>query len=70
MPGQKICGCCPGRVTAEEMEPVIREKRNKDLLMSQRFGACPGEEELPHRYEFLQQFRKDSRAIRRTAPGQ
>lgn len=43
------------------MEPVIREKRNKDLLMS--YGLAPARErrELPHRYEFLQQFRKDSR---------
>ena len=58
---RKYADAALGRVTAEEMEPVIREKRNKDLLMS--YGLAPARErrELPHRYEFLQQFRKDSR---------
>ena len=48
-------------VTAGELEEIIREKRNKDYLMSYGILPVKGTGDLLHRYEFLQQFLKESR---------
>lgn len=49
------------RVTAEKLEAEIKAKRNKDLLMSYGLVPVKGQEEWLKRYEFLQQFLKESR---------
>nr|WP_308626095.1 DUF4132 domain-containing protein [uncultured Eisenbergiella sp.] len=58
---RKYADAALGRVTAQELEPAIREKRNKDLLMSYGLPPVQGKREMPRRYEFLQQFLKESR---------
>ena len=49
------------RVAAEKLEAEIKAKRNKDLLMSYGLVPVKGQEEWLKRYEFLQQFLKESR---------
>lgn len=59
-------------VTTGELEEIIKEKRNKDYLMSYGIVPVKGTRELLHRYEFLQQFLKESRkfgAQRRASEG-
>lgn len=58
---RKYADAALGRVTAEELEARIEEKRNKDLLMS--YGLVPfrDKSDMFRRYEFLQRFRKESR---------
>lgn len=58
---RKYADAALGKVTREELEQTIEEKRNKDLLMS--YGILPVEDEADelHRYEFLQKFLKESK---------
>lgn len=49
------------RVTAEELEAAINEKRNKDLLMSYGIIPVENEQDILHRYEYLQRFLKESK---------
>lgn len=58
---RKYADAALGKVTREELERTISEKRNKDLLMS--YGIVPVADEADelHRYEYLQQFLKESR---------
>ena len=58
---RKYADAALGRVTVESLETEIKAKRNKDLLMS--YGIVPiiDETDLLHRYEFIQEFRKESR---------
>lgn len=66
---RKFADAALGRVTEEELEKEIGRARNKDLLMS--YPLLPiGEQDysekmgrILHRYEFLQKFRKESRAF-------
>lgn len=58
---RKYADAALGRVTCEELEREIEEKRNKDLLMS--YGLVPfnDRKELVHRYEFIKKYEKDSK---------
>ena len=58
-----------GKITIDDAENVIIEKRNRDMLLT--YGVIPleGEEDLIHRYEFIQKFSEESKefgAQRRT----
>lgn len=50
-----------GKVTREEVEAKISEKRNKDLLMAYGIIPLKSKEDELHRYLFLSQFRRESR---------
>lgn len=72
---RKYADAALGRVTLEQLKTEISAKRNKDLLMS--FGLVPfgedRERDLMDRYQFIQQFLKESRqfgAQRRASEGQ
>lgn len=58
---RKYADAALGKVTREELEQTINDKRNKDLLMS--YGILPVVDEADelHRYEYLQQFLKESK---------
>ncbi len=58
---RKYADAALGKAVREELEAEIVKKRNKDLLMS--YGILPVKDraDMLHRYEFLQQFRKESR---------
>lgn len=58
---RKYADAALGRVTVSELEAAIRDKRNKDLLMSYGIIPVTGTEDILHRYEFLQNFKKESR---------
>lgn len=58
---RKYADAALGRLTVEETEKAIRDKRNKDLLMAYAIIPLSGEQDLIRRYLFLQQFRKESR---------
>ncbi|MBQ6566024.1 MAG: DUF4132 domain-containing protein [Treponema sp.] len=63
---RKFADAALGRVTEEELEKEIARARNKDLLMSYPLIPMKAEEKkerILHRYEFLQKFRKESRAF-------
>lgn len=50
-----------GKIGRDEAESKIREKRNKDLLMSYGIIPLADKEDVLHRYLFISQFRKESR---------
>lgn len=60
---RKYADAAVGKVTAEGLKQEISAKRNKDSLMS--YGLVPfgedGEADLLERYQYLQQFLKESR---------
>lgn len=58
---RKYADAALGKVTREELEQTIDDKRNKDLLMS--YGILPVVDEADelHRYEYLQKFLKESK---------
>lgn len=58
---RKFADAALSKVTVKELETAINDKRNKDLLMS--YGIIPvnGTEDILHRYEFLQKFKKESK---------
>ncbi|MBR1851803.1 MAG: DUF4132 domain-containing protein [Lachnospiraceae bacterium] len=58
---RKYADAAMGKVERDVIEAQIREKRNKDLLMS--YGLIPIQDEADklHRYEFLQSFLKESK---------
>lgn len=58
---RKYADAALGRFTVEETEAVVKDKRNKDLLMAYAIIPLAGEEDLIHRYLYLQQFLKESR---------
>lgn len=63
---RKFADAALGRVTEEELEEEIARARNKDLLMSYPLIPMKAEEKkerILHRYEFLQKFKKESRAF-------
>ncbi|MCI9184405.1 MAG: DUF4132 domain-containing protein [Lachnospiraceae bacterium] len=71
---RKYADAAAGKVTLEELRTEILSKRNKDLLMS--YGLVPfgesKEKEVQERYQFIQQYRKESRqfgAQRRASEG-
>lgn len=58
---RKYADAALGKVTTKQLEEQIREKRNKDLLMSYGLVPIGGQEDLLRRYEFIQQFIKESK---------
>lgn len=58
---RKYADAALGRVTRGELEAAIKDKRNKDLLMS--YGLLPfdGPTDVCERYEFIQEFLKESK---------
>lgn len=71
---RKYADAAAGKVKLSDLEREISAKRNKDLLMS--YGLVPfgenREQEILDRYQFIQQYRKESRqfgAQRRASEG-
>ena len=58
---RKYADAALGRLDAAQTEAAIRDKRNKDLLMAYAIIPLSGEDDLIHRYLYLQQFLKESR---------
>lgn len=58
---RKYADAALGKVTCEALEAAIQDKRNKDLLMSYGIVPIADEEDVLHRYEFIEAFRKESR---------
>ncbi len=59
--GRKFADAALDRVTREELELAINEKRNQDLLMSYGILPVQGKADLLHRYEFFQKYLKESK---------
>ena len=57
---RKYADAALGRLDLAGTEAEIKEKRNKDLVMAYAIIPLAGEEDLVHRYLFLQQFLKES----------
>ncbi len=57
---RKYADAALGRVSAGRLEEEIKAKRNKDLLMSYPLVPLDDREDMLHRYQFIQQFRKES----------
>lgn len=58
---RKYADAALGKITREELEKTIEDKRNKDYLMSYGILPVSGEADQLHRYEFLQKFLKESK---------
>ncbi|MDE5965403.1 MAG: DUF4132 domain-containing protein, partial [Lachnospiraceae bacterium] len=58
---RKYADAALGRVEVAGLESQIKDKRNKDLLMSYGIVPIKDETDTLHRYEFIEQFRKESR---------
>ena len=58
---RKYADAALGRLDTQDTEAAVRDKRNKDLLMAYAIIPLAGEEDLIHRYLYLQQFLKESR---------
>lgn len=57
---RKYADAALGRVDAGRLEEQIKDKRNKDLLMSYPLVPLKDRRDMLHRYQFIQQFRKES----------
>lgn len=57
---RKYADAALGKVTPEELEPTIVDKRNKDLLMSYALIPLQGKDDMLRRYQFIQKFRKEA----------
>lgn len=69
---RKYADAVQEKVSAEELEAKIEDKRNKDLLMSYPLVPLKNDKEVLHRYQFLQKFLKESKqfgAQRRASEG-
>lgn len=60
---RKYADAALGKLDLHETEDQIRSKRNKELLMAYPLIPLTGEDDLMHRYLFLQQFLKESRSF-------
>lgn len=58
---RKYADAVMGKLDAAESEKLIDDKRNKDLLMAYSLIPFNSEDELIHRYLFLQKFLKESK---------
>ncbi len=58
---RKYADAVQGKVTAEELENTIADKRNKDLLMSYPLVPLKDDRDTLRRYQFLQKFLKESK---------
>lgn len=59
--GRKYTDAALGRVTVQQLEAIIDDKRNKDLLMSYGLIPLKDKTDMLHRYEYIQKFLKDSK---------
>lgn len=57
----KYADAAMGRVTAEELEAAICDKRNNDLLMSYALLPITDDQVLLARYQFIQKYLKESK---------
>ena len=58
---RKYADAVQGKVSREQLEETINDKRNKDLLMSYALLPLNGEDDVLHSYQFLQKFLKESK---------
>lgn len=58
---RKYADAALGKVTLEELEKQVEDKRNKDVLMSCGIVPIVDEADELHRYEFFQKFLKESK---------
>ena len=58
---RKYADAALGRLSVEDAEKQIREKRSKDLLMAYPLIPLSGEDDTLRRFLFIQQFLKESR---------
>ncbi len=58
---RKYADAVQGKVTVEELEKTIADKRNKDLLMSYPLVPLVDDKDTLRRYQFLQKFLKESK---------
>ena len=58
---RKYADAASGKVDRDELEEAIKDKRNKDLLMSYGLIPIKDRQDALHRYGFLQSFLKESR---------
>lgn len=69
---RKYADAALGKVDIDEIETLIKDKRNKDLLMSYPLIPIKDNDDMLHRYEFIQNFRKESKqfgSMRRSSEG-
>ena len=70
---RKFADAALGKMEIAATEAVIRDKRNKDLLLSLAIIPSKGRDDILERYEFIQQFARESRqfgAQRRASEGE
>lgn len=58
---RKYADAALGKLSVDESEEAIVEKRNKDLLMAYALIPLSGEDDICHRYLYLQKFLKESK---------
>lgn len=58
---RKYADAALGKVSPEELEALIEDKRNKDLLMSYGLVPIKNKQDVVRRYEFVQKFLKESK---------
>lgn len=58
---RKYADAATGKLTAEETENTVSDKRNKDLLMAYALIPLEGEDDICRRYLYIQRFRKESK---------
>lgn len=58
---RKYADAALGKITAAQLQAEIKARRNKDLVMSYGLVPLEGKQDLLRRYEYLQQFLKESR---------
>lgn len=58
---RKYADAALGKLSVDESEEAIIEKRNKDLLMAYSLIPLEGEDDICHRYLYLQKFLKESK---------
>lgn len=58
---RKYADAATGKLDEKETEKLIDEKRNKDLLDAYALIPLSGEDDVLHRYLFVQKFRKESK---------
>ncbi len=58
---RKYADAALGKLTVEDTESVIADKRNKDLLMAYSLIPLEGEDDICRRYLYIQKFKKESK---------
>ena len=58
---RKYADAVLGKFNLSELEAMVSDKRNKDLLMAYALVPLEGEDDLCHRYLYIQRFGKESK---------